>query len=176
MEALLTRDTIHKWTVDDVAWQSVIWGSRDDKEIGPLTKTLRLLAGFTISSERLVWNSSSSENSMDSSNSNPHWHHCPVFFFFSFLFFSFLFFSFLFFPFLSFPFLFFLPSFLPSFLSFEFSLISYFLYLYFKCYPLFWFPLQNPPIYSTSPRSPTHPLPLPGPGFPLHWGIEPSQD
>ena len=24
--------------------------------------------------------------------------------------------------------------------------------------------------------SPIHPLPLPGPGIPLHWGIEPSQD
>ena len=27
-----------------------------------------------------------------------------------------------------------------------------------------------------SPCSPTHPLPLPGPGIPLHWGIEHSQD
>ena len=26
------------------------------------------------------------------------------------------------------------------------------------------------------PCSPTHPLQLPGPGIPLYWGIEPSQD
>ena len=31
-------------------------------------------------------------------------------------------------------------------------------------------------ILSHSPCSPTHPLLLPGPGIPLHWGIEPSED
>jgi hypothetical protein len=31
----------------------------------------------------------------------------------------------------------------------------------------------SPPL---SPCSPTHPHPLPGPGIPLHWGIETSQD
>ena len=39
-------------------------------------------------------------------------------------------------------------------------------------------PLKNPLPLSppTSTCSPTHPLPLPGPRIPLHWGIEPSQD
>jgi hypothetical protein len=49
--------------------------------------------------------------------------------------------------------------------------------LHFKCYPLSWFPLWKPPIPSPHPPcSPNHPLPLPSPGIPLHWGIEPSQD
>jgi hypothetical protein len=56
-----------------------------------------------------------------------------------------------------------------------FFLISYFLYLHFKFYPLS--PLKAPiPLQPPSPCSPTHPLPLPGPGIPLHWSIEPSQD
>jgi hypothetical protein len=33
-------------------------------------------------------------------------------------------------------------------------------------------PLSPPP----SPCSPTYPLPLPVPGIPLYWGIEPLQD
>jgi hypothetical protein len=41
---------------------------------------------------------------------------------------------------------------------------------------LFLVSLLNPPSPSSSPCSPTHSLPLPGPGTPLHWGIEPSQD
>ena len=50
--------------------------------------------------------------------------------------------------------------------------LEYLLYLHFKCYPLSWFPLQNP-----------HPIPLPlllnpptPASLPLHWGIETSQD
>ena len=31
----------------------------------------------------------------------------------------------------------------------------------------------SPPLF---PCSPTHPLLLPGPGIPLYWGIESSQD
>jgi hypothetical protein len=38
------------------------------------------------------------------------------------------------------------------------------------------FPSKNPLSYPPSPCSPTHPLPLPCPGIPLHWAIEPSQD
>ena len=41
-------------------------------------------------------------------------------------------------------------------LSISFFLIRYFLYLQFKCYPLSWFPLQNPSIPTPSPYSPTH--------------------
>jgi hypothetical protein len=55
-------------------------------------------------------------------------------------------------------------------------LLDIFLYLYFKYYPLSWFPIQKPPSLSPSPCSPSHPLLLPGPGIPLHWGIETSQD
>jgi hypothetical protein len=54
--------------------------------------------------------------------------------------------------------------------------IRYFLYLHFKCYLLSWFPLQKPVSPPLFPCSPTHPLLLPGPGIPLYWGLEPSQD
>ena len=54
--------------------------------------------------------------------------------------------------------------------------VRYFHYLPFKCYPLFSFPLQNPPPLSPSPCSLTCPLLLPYPGIPLHWGREASQD
>jgi hypothetical protein len=36
------------------------------------------------------------------------------------------------------------------------------------------FPSENPLSPFPSPYSPTHPLPLPDPGIPLYWGIEPS--
>ena len=49
--------------------------------------------------------------------------------------------------------------------------IRYFLHLHFKCYPFSQFPLRKPPISSPFPCSSTHPLPLPGPTIPLHWGI-----
>ena len=48
--------------------------------------------------------------------------------------------------------------------------------LHFKCYPLSWFPLRKLPSPPPSCCSPTYPLSLPGPGIPLYWGIEPSQD
>jgi hypothetical protein len=54
---------------------------------------------------------------------------------------------------------------------------NWILYLHFKCYPLSPFPLQKSPIPSLLPlllrmlpHLPTHL------GFPLHWGIESSQD
>ena len=42
-------------------------------------------------------------------------------------------------------------------------LIRYFPHLHFQCYPI------SPPYLP--PHSPTHPLPLVGPGVPLFWGI-----
>jgi hypothetical protein len=45
--------------------------------------------------------------------------------------------------------------------------MRYFLYLHFKCYP-------KSSLYPPTPlptHSPTHPLPLLGPGVPLYWGI-----
>jgi hypothetical protein len=44
-----------------------------------------------------------------------------------------------------------------------FFLIRYFPRLHFQCYP------KGPPYLP--PQSPTHPLPLFGPGVPLYWGI-----
>ena len=52
-----------------------------------------------------------------------------------------------------------------SFLFYSFF-IRYFLYLHFKCYPESSLYPPLPP-----PCSPTHPLPLLGPGIPLYWGI-----
>jgi hypothetical protein len=49
------------------------------------------------------------------------------------------------------------------FFFFFFFLIRYFPHLYFQCYP------KSPPY--PPPHSPTHPLPLFGPGVPLYWGI-----
>ena len=61
-------------------------------------------------------------------------------------------------------------------LVFFFFFFRCFLYLHFKCYPLSWFPLQKSHILSPSPCPPTHPLLLPGPGIPLYWAIESTQD
>ena len=44
------------------------------------------------------------------------------------------------------------------------NFIRYFLYLHFKCYP-------ESSLYPPLPCSPTHLLPLLGPGIPLYWGI-----
>jgi hypothetical protein len=38
------------------------------------------------------------------------------------------------------------------------------------------FPSENPLSPCPSPCSPTHPFLVPGPGIPLYWGIESSQD
>jgi hypothetical protein len=70
------------------------------------------------------------------------------------------------------PILDFYHSFFILFFYWIFSLFT------FQMLPLSQFPLCNPPI-STPPASMRvlpHPLPLPHPGIPLHWGIEPSQD
>jgi hypothetical protein len=60
--------------------------------------------------------------------------------------------------------------------------IGYFIYLYFKCYPLSWFPLHNPTshfpslcFYEGAPR-PTDPIPPYRPAIPLHGGIKFLQD
>ena len=42
-------------------------------------------------------------------------------------------------------------------------------------FPFLICPPKTPLSHPSSPFSPTHPLPLPCPGIPLHWGIEPSQ-
>jgi hypothetical protein len=55
-------------------------------------------------------------------------------------------------------------------------IIRYCLYLYFKCFPLSWFPITSPLSQPSSLWSPMHTLPVPGPGIPLHWGIVSSQD
>jgi hypothetical protein len=49
------------------------------------------------------------------------------------------------------------------FLAILFFLIRHFPHLHFQCYP------KSPPY--PPPQSPTHPLPLFGPGVPLYWGI-----
>jgi hypothetical protein len=72
-----------------------------------------------------------------------------------------------------------LQSYFSSFLNYYFFIV-YFIYLHFKCYPLFPVSLLQtpPPIYlllcGCSPL--THLLPPHCPGIPLHWGIEPSKD
>jgi hypothetical protein len=54
------------------------------------------------------------------------------------------------------------------------------MYLHFKCYPLFWFPLRNPPLtfpfFCEGAPPSTHPLPPHCSGIPLYWGIKPSLD
>jgi hypothetical protein len=60
------------------------------------------------------------------------------------------------------------------------SFFGYFLYLHFKCYPLFCPPqptIPSPiPCFYEGVPPPTHLLPPQCPGIPLHWGIKPSQD
>jgi hypothetical protein len=64
-----------------------------------------------------------------------------------------------------------------NFYGFCFLLDIFFIYIS-NVIPFPGFPSENPlPIpFPPPPCSPTHPLLLPGPGIPLHWGIEPSQD
>ena len=64
---------------------------------------------------------------------------------------------------------FFFQLFHSSFIFLYFIFIRYFLHLHFKCYP-------ESPLYPPLSCSPTYPLLLPGPGIPLYWGIESSQD
>jgi hypothetical protein len=52
---------------------------------------------------------------------------------------------------------------LPTFSSLYIYFIRYFPLLHLQCYPI------SPPY--PPPKSPTHPLPLFGPGVPLYWGI-----
>jgi hypothetical protein len=58
---------------------------------------------------------------------------------------------------------------------FSFFLDIFFVYIL-NVIPFPDFPSENPLSPSPSSCSPTHPLLLPGPGIPLYWGIEPSQD
>jgi hypothetical protein len=51
------------------------------------------------------------------------------------------------------------------FSNFIYFLIKYFLHLHFKCYP------KSPLYPSPPPCSPSHQLPVPGPGIPLYWDI-----
>ena len=62
-----------------------------------------------------------------------------------------------------------------STLSFLFVILLAIFFIYISnVIPFPGFPSENSlPLF---PFSPTHPHLLPGPGIPLHWGIEPSQD
>jgi hypothetical protein len=55
-------------------------------------------------------------------------------------------------------------------------LVFLIIYFYFKCYHLSWFPLKSPLSPTHSPCSPCHSFLLSGPGIPLQWRINPSQD
>jgi hypothetical protein len=61
-----------------------------------------------------------------------------------------------------------LVDFIQTILNFFFFRINFFIryfpHLHFQCYP-------KSPQYTPPPHSPTHPLPLFGPGVPLYWGI-----
>jgi hypothetical protein len=57
----------------------------------------------------------------------------------------------------------FIHSFIHSFIHLFKYFIRYFPHLHFQCYP------KSPP--DPPSHSPTHPLPLFGPGVPLYWGI-----
>ena len=57
-----------------------------------------------------------------------------------------------------------------------FIFIRYFPYLHFKFYPFSQFPSQKSPLLSPLPLIPNLPNPIPSPGIPLYWGIEPSQE
>jgi hypothetical protein len=59
--------------------------------------------------------------------------------------------------------------------TFDFLLDIFFIYIS-NVIPFLHFPSENPLSHPPSLCSPTHPLPLPGPGIPLYWGINPSQD
>jgi hypothetical protein len=63
------------------------------------------------------------------------------------------------------------------FLNFFLPFLLDFFYLHFKCCPHFLFsPSENPLFPLPSHCSTTNPLLLPGPGIPLYWSTEPSQN
>jgi hypothetical protein len=57
---------------------------------------------------------------------------------------------------------------------YHYFLLSIFFIYISNVIPFPGFPFENPLSPSPSPCSPTHPLPIPGPGISLYWGIEPS--
>jgi hypothetical protein len=63
----------------------------------------------------------------------------------------------------------------PEETSFLLLLDIFFIYIS-NFIPFPHFPSENPPSHPPAPCPLTHPLLLPCPGIPLHWGIEPSQD
>ena len=68
-----------------------------------------------------------------------------------------------------------LNHFIISLTNFYFLLDIFFIYIS-NVIPFPSFPSKIPYLLPLSHCSPTHPLPLPGPGIPLYLGIEPSQD
>jgi hypothetical protein len=60
-------------------------------------------------------------------------------------------------------------------MKFIFLLDIFFIYIS-NVIPFPGFPFKNPLSLPHSPCSPTHPLLLHGPGVPLYWGMEPSQN
>jgi hypothetical protein len=58
-----------------------------------------------------------------------------------------------------------------DFIKKSFLLDSFFIYIS-NVIPFPSFPSENPLSSSPYHCSPTHPLPLPGPGIPLYWDIE----
>ena len=63
-----------------------------------------------------------------------------------------------------------------GFLFYFIIFILYSLFTFQMLSPFLVSPQKNPLSSPLSPCSPIHPLPLPGPGISLYWGIEPSQD
>jgi hypothetical protein len=57
--------------------------------------------------------------------------------------------------------------------TFYFLLPDFFIFIFYYIFSSFTFQMLPPktPIHSLLPCSITHPLPLPGPGIPLYWGI-----
>jgi hypothetical protein len=58
--------------------------------------------------------------------------------------------------------------------NYTFSLLDIFFIYISNVFPFPSFPSENP--LSPHPLLPNPPTPIPGPGLPLYWAIEPSQD